>query len=196
VRGRRAKLSFAPKHARPRIRCSRLLGAQQPDPALRQNNALKVVAPPGREAGAHRRGAPPSLVVQQLARDSRAARAPAGARRDLVRGGEFMPRMCRPGSSRTGVCRRAECAAQKPNPAAPNDTRVRGAGPPRKTFLRPKVCKAPHPLQPIVRPPARVRVYCSAEATQVVRWRKPARHSVAARALLGAFGTSSIPAAL
>jgi hypothetical protein len=33
----------------------------------------------------------------------------------------------------------------------PNDTRVRGAGPARKTFMRPKVCKAPHPLQPIVR---------------------------------------------
>ena len=34
----------------------------------------------------------------------------------------------------------------------PNDARVRGAGPARKTFLRPKACKAPHPLQPIVRP--------------------------------------------
>jgi hypothetical protein len=40
---------------------------------------------------------------------------------------------------------------------APNDTRVRGAGPPRKTFVRPKACKAPHPLQPIVRPPCRER---------------------------------------
>ena len=35
----------------------------------------------------------------------------------------------------------------------PNDTRVRGAGPARKTFLRLKACKAPHPLQPIVRRP-------------------------------------------
>jgi len=34
----------------------------------------------------------------------------------------------------------------------PDDTRVRGAGPARKTFVRPKACKAPHPLQPIVRP--------------------------------------------
>jgi hypothetical protein len=33
----------------------------------------------------------------------------------------------------------------------PNDARVRGAGPPRKTFIAPKACKAPHPLQPIVR---------------------------------------------
>jgi hypothetical protein len=34
----------------------------------------------------------------------------------------------------------------------PNDTRVRGAGPARKTFVGPKACKTPHPLQPIVRP--------------------------------------------
>jgi hypothetical protein len=33
----------------------------------------------------------------------------------------------------------------------PNDTRVSGAGPSRKTFITPKTCKAPHPLQPIVR---------------------------------------------
>jgi hypothetical protein len=33
----------------------------------------------------------------------------------------------------------------------PNDTRVSGAGPPRKPVLRLKACKAPHPLQPIVR---------------------------------------------
>jgi hypothetical protein len=48
--------------------------------------------------------------------------------------------------------RRAECAALKPVPAAPNDARVSGAGPMRKTFIAPKACKAPHPLQPIVRP--------------------------------------------
>ena len=36
----------------------------------------------------------------------------------------------------------------------PNDTRVRGAGPARKPLLCPKACKAPHPLQPIVRPRA------------------------------------------
>jgi len=35
--------------------------------------------------------------------------------------------------------------------APPNDTRVRGAGPTRKTPVRPKACQAPHPLQPIVR---------------------------------------------
>ena len=35
---------------------------------------------------------------------------------------------------------------------APNDARVRGAGPARKTFVRPKACPAPNPLQPIVRP--------------------------------------------
>jgi hypothetical protein len=34
----------------------------------------------------------------------------------------------------------------------PNDTRVRGAGPARRAFLQLKACKAPHPLQPIVRP--------------------------------------------
>ena len=34
----------------------------------------------------------------------------------------------------------------------PNDARVRGARPARKTFVAPKACKAPHPLQPIVRP--------------------------------------------
>jgi hypothetical protein len=34
----------------------------------------------------------------------------------------------------------------------PNDTRTRGAEPVRKPFRRPKICKAPHPLQPIVRP--------------------------------------------
>jgi hypothetical protein len=39
-----------------------------------------------------------------------------------------------------------------PEARTPNDTRVRGAGPARKTFLRPKACTAPHPLQPIVRP--------------------------------------------
>jgi hypothetical protein len=34
----------------------------------------------------------------------------------------------------------------------PNDTRVRGAGPERKIFVsHTKACKAPHPLQPIVR---------------------------------------------
>ena len=35
---------------------------------------------------------------------------------------------------------------------ARNDTRVRGAGPSRKPFVRLKTCPAPHPLQPIVRP--------------------------------------------
>ncbi len=33
----------------------------------------------------------------------------------------------------------------------PNDARVSGAGPVRKTSLRANACKAPHPLQPIVR---------------------------------------------
>jgi hypothetical protein len=32
----------------------------------------------------------------------------------------------------------------------PNDTRVRGAGPPRKAFIATKACKAPHPLRAIV----------------------------------------------
>ncbi len=38
----------------------------------------------------------------------------------------------------------------------PNDARVSGAGPARKTFIRPRACKAPHPLQPIVRPRRRL----------------------------------------
>jgi hypothetical protein len=63
-----------------------LLGAQQPAETQNQNNALEVVAPPDRRDGAHRRGALPSLFVQRLARSSRAARALAEARRDLVRG--------------------------------------------------------------------------------------------------------------
>jgi hypothetical protein len=56
--GPRARLSSARKHARPRIRCSRLLGAQEPAPTLDQNNAPEVVALPGRGVSAHRRGAP------------------------------------------------------------------------------------------------------------------------------------------
>jgi hypothetical protein len=40
------------------------------------------------------------------------------------------------------------CVIAKPV-QRPNDTRVRGAGPARKTVIRPKACKAPHPLQPI-----------------------------------------------
>jgi hypothetical protein len=39
-----------------------------------------------------------------------------------------------------------------PTSEQPNDTRVRGAGPPRKPLLQLKACKAPYPLQPIVRP--------------------------------------------
>jgi hypothetical protein len=47
-------------------------------------------------------------------------------------------------------CRKISAAAAM-RVQRPNDTRVRGAGPARKTFLRPKACKAPHPLQPLVR---------------------------------------------
>jgi hypothetical protein len=39
----------------------------------------------------------------------------------------------------------------------PTDTRVRGAGPARKTFVAPKAWTAPHPLQPIVRRAGRLR---------------------------------------
>jgi hypothetical protein len=66
------------------------------------------------------------------------------------------------------------------NPAAaamlaqrPNDTRVRGAGPARKTFIAPKACKAPHPLQPIVRP--RPRAVAKLPARQLsCAWKEPA----------------------
>jgi hypothetical protein len=44
------------------------------------------------------------------------------------------------------LCDGAAMLAQRPN-----DARVSGAGPPRKTFFHPRLCKAPHPLQPIVR---------------------------------------------
>jgi hypothetical protein len=54
----------------------------------------------------------------------------------------------------------------------PNETRVRGAGPARKTFLRPKTCKAPHPLQPIVRPRVRVGKSTLADSRQVTGFQK------------------------
>jgi hypothetical protein len=60
--GPRASLSCAGKHARPRIHCSRLLGARGPAPTPNQKSAPQVVAPPGRGAGAHRRDAHPSLA--------------------------------------------------------------------------------------------------------------------------------------
>jgi hypothetical protein len=58
------------------------------------------------------------------------------------------------GTDRVTIARQPR---EKPAAAAmlvqrPNAPRVSGAGPARKTFIRPKACKAPHPLQPIVRP--------------------------------------------
>ena len=46
--------------------------------------------------------------------------------------------------------------SKAPDDGRPNDARVRGAGPARKPFVGLKACKAPHPLQPIVRPRLRV----------------------------------------
>jgi len=84
---------------------------------------------PGRGAGAHRRRTPRACLFSGSRENSRAGCALADAGRDLVRGAD-----CRELRAREAV-RHAACAAQKPAPAAPNDTRVRGAGPARKSFV-------------------------------------------------------------
>ena len=82
--------------------------------------------------GSHQTAAP-QLRLPKRADASRCRSASA-----LVRGGCFfgaqMPRL---GASHMNAIRRAECAAPGLGPAAPNETRVRGAGPARKTFVAP-----------------------------------------------------------
>jgi hypothetical protein len=69
------------------------------------------------------------------------------------------PEVSRAAASEMGLIARAEESAQSAmgeyvldNRSHRTTPRVRGAGPERKTFVRTKACKAPHPLQPIVRP--------------------------------------------
>ena len=68
------------------------------------------------------------------------------------------PEVSRASASELGLIAKAEECAQSAmgecvldNRSHRTTNRVRGAGPPRKTFIAPKACKAPHPLQPIVR---------------------------------------------
>jgi hypothetical protein len=104
-------------------------------------------APAWRAPKPHRSAARAGAAAPHVGSPERAAtwRAAVNSRRGRL-GQEFLAEK---------PVRRAECAALKPVPAAPNASRVRGAGPPRKTFIAPKACKAPHPLQPIVRPRSR-----------------------------------------
>jgi hypothetical protein len=127
---------------------------------------LKLVAAAGRGVGAHSRGAHPSLSVQRLVQDSRAARELVEARYGLVRGGDSRHGHLGEELLAQKPVRRAECDALRPVPAAPNDTRVRGAGPPPKTFPSSKACKAPHPLQPIVRPRLRISGFSTRPSAQ------------------------------
>jgi hypothetical protein len=153
--GPRASLSCAPKHARPRIHCSRLLGAQHPTQPLNQNDTLEVVAPPGRGARAHRRGAHPSLAFpQRLARTA----APHLS----------LPKHVAPSRAavasleREGFGRRTHARELIDTPSAPHQSLHRrrlttqgSVGRGRRAILspHPETCPAPHPLQPIVRRP-------------------------------------------
>jgi hypothetical protein len=99
-------------------------------------------APPGCEGGAHRRCAPGSGFSRRLARDRRAAVAFA-ERIDTWRAAVAYGTDASAAISRTEAYRRAECAAPGLGPGAPNDPRVRGAGPARKTLVRLKSMDGP-----------------------------------------------------
>jgi hypothetical protein len=152
--GPRASLSCARKHARPRIHCSRLLGAGQPAQALNQKRAPQVVAPQGRGAGAHRRGAHRSLAFpQRLARTAaphlslpKRTETSRAAVASLEREGFGHRTPARelidtPGASHRSLFRRR---------LTTQGSVVRGRP---VTFVRLKTCQAPHPLQPLVRRP-------------------------------------------
>jgi hypothetical protein len=51
------------------------------------------------------------------------------------------------------MCERCSQPLVELGPKRPNDPRVRGAGPARKALSSAESMQAPHPLQPIVRPP-------------------------------------------
>ena len=122
--------------------------------APKQRGAPKVVAPPGGGTGAHRRGATWIRVSKAactrqprctcLRRIDSMLRRGGGSRTDNSAGNPAGKLDPAPNAPATGL-----------GPAAPNDSRVRGAGPAHETFVRPKTWTAPHPLQPIVRRPRR-----------------------------------------